>query len=200
MKTIHVILNTRGLSVAQYAVYGQSIATALNKNSNFENLYPTQATLQGAVDGLNAAIAAAKPGDKESTAALHAAEVALGRILKALVAHVEYESNNDEAVALSSGFSLRQPTTHSAHGFEASYGLHSGTVDLRSPYQSGSSYVWQFTADTLDAANWQISAITTQARHLVKGLKVGTNYWFRVALVTSNGQQPFSDPIMLLVI
>jgi hypothetical protein len=201
MKTIHVVLNTRGLSMPEFAVYGQSIATALGKSSNFSNLYPKLATLQSAVDDLDAAIAAAHNGDKASTAAMHAAEAELNRVLKALAAHVEYESDNSETVALSSGFSLRQPNQPAAHGFEVMYGLHSGTVDMKSPHQKNASYIWQYAADPIiKEADWQIAGITTQAGFTVKNLAAGNKYWFRVATVNKEGQQPFSDPIMLLVV
>jgi len=200
MKTIHVVLNTRGLALAQLAVYGQSIATAMSKNSNFPNLFPGVATLQSAVDNFSKAISNAHPGNKESTANVHAAELALNRVLKAIAAHVEYVSNNDETIALSSGFSLRQPNQPGAHTFDATHGLHSGTVNLKSPARGNASYVWQFTPDPPEDAGWQTSAITMQASHVVKGLKAGSKYWFRVGLVTVSGQQPYSDPLMLLVL
>jgi hypothetical protein len=80
------------------------------------------------------------------------------------------------------------------------HGLHSGSVDLKNASVANSSYIWQYTPDPLNENDWTTGATTMQASHTIDGLKPGVKYWFRVCAVTRTGQQPFCDPIMLLVI
>lgn len=199
MKEVKISLSFKKLSVALAAVFGQSILTAITNNAYFPSPYPVLALLQTAVTNLNNAIAAQHPGDKSSTAAVVAAKRELNRVLKGLACYVEFESNTDETKALSSGFSLKQAVHAVASAFAATQGLQSGSADVSSP-AGGNSYIWGYTTDPIVAANWLIAATTSQASFTINGLTPGTKYWFRVALITPAGQQPWSNPAMVHVV
>ncbi len=86
-----------------------------------------------------------------------------------------------------------------ASSFSAVQGLQSGSVDVSSP-SGGAAYIWEYTADPIVENNWLIAATTTQSGFTINGLTPGLKYWFRVALVTSAGQQPFCNPVMVHVV
>jgi len=198
MNEIKISLSFRRLSAVLTAVFGQSILTAMTNNTNFTAPYPALSLLQTALTNLNIAIAAHHSGDKASTAAVNAAKRQLNRVLKAL-AYIEFESDTDDVKALSSGFSLVASRQAVATVFSAVQGLQSGSVDVSSP-AGGSSYIWAYTGDPIVAANWLVAGTTTQSSFTINGLTPGTKYWFRVALVTSAGQQPWENPMMVHVI
>jgi hypothetical protein len=199
MKTIRISLSFKRLSATLIAVFGQSILTAITNNVYFTNPYPALTILQTAVTNLVNAVAAQHAGDKASTAAVTAAKRELYRVLKMLAAFVEYESNTDEAKALSSGFSLVAVAQASINAFAAVQGLQSGSADVSSP-GGGSSYIWQYTTDPIGSAIWLGAATTSQASFTIHGLTPGTKYWFRVALISPAGQQPWSNPAMVHVV
>jgi hypothetical protein len=200
MKSVQVSRGSVRLNALLLAVFGQSVVTAMTNNSNFLNPYPVLGLLQTALGILNAAIAAQHPGNKLSTEAVKAAKMEVNRILKALAAYVEFESNTDVLKAMSSGFNLVQGANHSGGNiFSATQGVLSGTVDLSSP-AIGGAYAWEFTLDPIIAANWQSATTTILASYTITGLTPGLKYWFRVAAITNEGQQPFCDPIMVHVI
>jgi hypothetical protein len=199
MKEVRMSLNFKALSAVLVAVFGQSILTAMTNNSNFTNPYPALNLLQTAVTNLVNAIAAQHPGDKASTSAVNAAKRELNRVLKALLSYVCFESDTNETKALSSGFSLVAPRSAMISAFTAVQGLQSGSVQVNSP-GGGKSYVWQYTVDPIVNANWLVAATTTQSDFIINGLTPGTKYWFRVALVTPAGQQPWSTPVMVHVV
>jgi hypothetical protein len=200
MKIVQVSLGFKRLSAALLAIFCQSILTAMTNNSNFTNPYPVLGLLQTALTTLNAAIAAQHPGNKLSTEAVTTAKREVNRILEALAGYVQFESNTDVMKALSSGFNLKQAISYTGGNvFTATQGAASGSVDLGSP-AIGGAYNWEFTPDPLVAGNWQSAATTILTSYTVTGLTPGLKYWFRVAPVTSQGQQAFSDPIMVHVI
>ena len=199
MKSVKIALNFKFLNAALAAVFGQSILTAMTNNVNFTNPFIPLSALQVAITALIHAIAAQHPGDKASTSAVKAAKYELNRVLKPLAAYVEYISNTDETVALGSGFSLKRIKFPQLHAFIAVQGLQSGSVDVNSP-TGGNSYIWEYTPEPIVEANWSVAAITTQANFTINGLNPGIKYWFRVALITSKGQQPWSNPVIVHVV
>jgi hypothetical protein len=108
---------------------------------------------------------------------------------------VEFESNTDEAMALSTSFNLQQAIHAIASAFSAAQGLQSGSVGVSSP-SGGSSYIWEYTLEPI-TANWLVAATTSQASFTINGLTPGAKYCFRVALITPAGQQPWSNPAMV---
>jgi hypothetical protein len=199
MKTVKIALHFRALSAVLTSVFGHTILVGMTNNLNFPNPYPVLNLLDTALTNLDNAIANQHAGDKASTATVKAAKQEVLRILKALAAHVEFESNTDEAIALSSGFSLKTIAGKAAQVFNATQGVQSGSVDLVSP-ATGVSYIWQYAADPIASSKWTVAAIVAQAHFTINGLTPGTKYWFSVAIVTTAGQQPASNPVMVHVV
>jgi len=199
MKEVRISLAFKKLSAVLVAVFGQAVYTAMFNNVSFPSTYPALSLLQAAVNNLVAKIALQHPGDKASTSAVNDAKRELNRVLKALSGYVEFESNTDQTKALTSGFSIVLARQAVASVFAAVQGLQSGSVEVSCP-SGGKSYFWQYTIDPIVASNWLVAAVTTQSSFTINGLTPGTKYWFRVALVTPEGQQPWSVPVMVHVV
>src|ERR1035437_3807177 len=100
-----VTLKVTGLKGARLAVFAQHIYDSLNLNTNFPSIYPGLPLLLRDIAALNTAVTNQRKGNTASTQAVKDAEALVKRILKVLAAVVEYVSNNNATVALSSGFS-----------------------------------------------------------------------------------------------
>lgn len=200
MKTIKVVLNLNVLSALQKTAFADVVLTSMAGNVNFVSPYPTLSTLGLANTDLKAAIATAGLGSVIGMSAVRAKENELARALRAIASYVEYESNNNESVALTSGFELKQSVVRTAKSFNATQGLHSGTVDLETKYENNSSYIWEVNTDPINDLLWKQFAVSVQSKHTVVGLNPATKYWFRVSIVNKEGQQPYSDPHFVLVV
>jgi hypothetical protein len=198
MKTVKVIAYPIGLSDTDLAIFSQNIYAYINGNVNFSSLGAWLMQLGVANTNLNNAILAQKPGDKTSTSLLHAAANEAKRILRALAANVEFVSNNDEAIALSSGYGLKKPGVRDAKTFNAKQGITTGTVDLEINSYGTAAYMWEMSVDPI--ATWSQIEITVKSKTTVTGLVAGTKYWFRVAVITSKGKNDYTDPHMVHVI
>lgn len=200
MKTVRIAANFSGLNASERQVNGEHIYQSMVVNPNFPNPYPNLGLLQNANANLQTALVNEKPGDKESTSLVHDWVREQNRIIKALAAYVEFESNNDATIALSSGFSIKEASVPSPKNFNAKQGKQSGTVELETKASRNSSYIWQYAASAEDNANWQQAGVSLQSSFMVSGITPALKYWFRVAVVTKKGQQPFSDPYGVLVV
>lgn len=200
MNKVNVILNLGGQSVTQKLAFGNQILEAMTGNSNFTIPFPALGDLQIAISDLNLAIIAAKPGDKVSTLVLHEKEKTLEMVLKALCSYVEYQSRGNENIALTSGFSIKKPKTAAAKTFMAKNGDTTGVAELVTKSEGNAAYVWQYTKDPIGSIEWTDAGVSVKASLTVTGLSPLTNYWFRVAVVNSSGQQNWSDPFHLIVL
>ena len=199
MKTERILLSYTRLSAVLLAVFAQSILTAMAAAvATFPTPFPVLSLLSTALQTLKDAMLL--PPSKQTTADISAAKKEIWRILKPLAAYVEFICNNDQGKLLSSGFSLVKPRVPSPNVFAAAQGLQSGSVDVDSP-AIGGAYGWQYTTDPLTANSvWLLAATTTVTSYTINGLTPGVKYWFRVVVITSAGDQPASDPIMVHVI
>ena len=201
MKNLVILLSFKKLSPANLGVFAKAILLAMTGNANFPNPYPALNLLQAAILALSNAVDAQIHGVPATTAAVTKAKRDLNRLLTALAAYVVYESDDDDVKALTSGFSLQGPPQAQSNTFTATQGVQSGTVDVDSPaIPGGGAFIFEHTADPLSTPNWIVDATTVYSSYTVTGLNPGTKYWFRVALVTTEGQQPFGDPIMVHVV
>ncbi|MEO8760654.1 MAG: fibronectin type III domain-containing protein [Bacteroidia bacterium] len=200
MTRVHVVLHLTLVSASQLAIFAAHILTSMTGNTHFTTPYPTLAMLQTAITNLNTTLAAQVKGNKASTQAVKTAVYQVKRVLRAMAANVEYISNDDATTALTSGFSLSQTGTHATPPFVINHNGNLGQINAKAKATKLSSYIWQYTTTPLVAASWVTSATTMQATHVFVGLNPGTMYWFRVAVVDKNGQQPFSNAINLIAL
>ena|ERR1035437_4310305 len=197
---VTVVLNIKNLAGSRISTFGSHILTSITGNANFGTPYPGLRFLSTGITNVNNAITAQVKGNKASTQAVKDAEYQLKRILKIFAAYVEWISNDNATIALSSGFSLRQATTRTVASFTAIHGLNIGEVDVKSKASKDASYIFQYTTTPLVSASWVTSATIKQVKHTISGLTPGVMYWFRVAVVTKAGQQPWSNAVNIMVV
>lgn len=195
-----VTLKITGLKGARLAVFAQHIYDSLNANPNFPSIYPGLPLLLREIGLLNTAVTNQRKGNTASTQAVKDAEALVKRILKVLAAVVEYVSNNNATVALSSGFSIKTHTPKTLNDFSAVHGLLMGTVNVKSRGTKDASYIFEYTTTPLNATSWVTSATIKQVKHTITGLTPGVMYYFRVIVVTRTGAQPASTAINLMVV
>ena len=194
------VLNLGGQTITEKMAFGNHILNGMSNNANFPSPFPAITILQQTLNDLLVAVSSAMPGNTTATATLHDKEYELERTLRALAAYVEYQSHDDATKVLSSGFSLKQSTSRSAPVFTATHGSLQGVADLITKAVAGAAYVWQRCSDPVTEAGWTDTQITNHANYSYAGLTTGAKYWFRVAVIINDEQQPFCDPVILVVL
>ena len=197
---VTVVCKLGGLRGSMLAVYGGHIYTSINGNTSFMGIFPATSVLNSANTALNLAVSNQVKGIKSTTDAVKQAETQVRRVLKVLAANVEYISNNNSVIALSSGFSIKTYSAKTVNDFSAVHGLLSGSVNVKSKAAVDGSYIFQYTTTPLVAASWVTAATLKQVKHTIHGLTVGVMYYFRVIVITRVGEQPPSTPINLMVV
>ncbi len=195
-----VVLKIAGLRGSRLAVFAGHILTSLTGNTNFTGIYPGLTVLSAAITALNTAVTNQIKGVKSTTTAVRDAETQVRRVLKVMAAVVEYISNNNQTIALSSGFSIKSHTPKTVNDFNALHGLLTGSVNVKSKAFIDGSYIFQYTTTPLVPASWVTSATLKQVKHTITGLTPGVMYYFRVIVITRTGQQAPSTPINLMVV
>lgn len=204
MKKTIVVLKLARLSIPKKIEKARFIITSMTGNANFTGPAPALTVTTDDANALEAAYIAAQGGGKDETAFMRSKEEALDKSLSSLAAYVQTVSNNNptasDAVALSSGMGIKNPGSRASRDFSVKNSKTPGEVLLRT--RSGGkriSYIWQITADPVSEDNWKTERITLSAKITVDGLISGKRYYFRVALVTKNGQEAWSNMLTIIV-
>lgn len=197
MKRIKLALNLSGLNPSGTELYANSIYMALNTNSNFTGIAGYLPMLATAIGNLRGALTAAQP----SSIGIQRHIAYIKKLLIAIKAIVELESDDDEEKALSSGFSLREDKNSKPKSFDAVQGSVSGTVDLVCPYAGQrAAYVWEVTSDISVESDWKLLKVTNTTATQASGLMPGMKHWFRVKAIVHDEEQPYSDPHLVHVV
>jgi hypothetical protein len=204
LQHIRIADGFRSQSAEQLAATAAGIITGLTGNPAFPSPPVDLKTVQGAVDELNAALAAQPHGGTAATAEKRNKQEALITILRKLKHYVEDDCGNDAAVLLSSGFQAAVTTrTRAPLGNPSILGIdrgNSGVLVLKvTPIARARCY--ELRSATLGAGNapgpWQSLGMFTNSRSMtVAGLAPGTTYSFQVRAVGgSSGYSDWSNPV-----
>jgi hypothetical protein len=69
-----------------------------------------------------------------------------------------------------------------------------GEIELLwQPVKNAKSYVIQISQGNSEKKNWKHADIVTRSKYTAAGLKSGRYYSFRIAPITENGQQDWSE-------
>ncbi len=200
MKTVEVIMKQKGLTPTMKLNLGNHIYNSVNGNTNFTALFPTAATLLTVTNAFSTALSNQKKGDKTSTATMKDAMHKLMRTLKAMAACVEFLSNDNETIALSSGFSVKVHGVKTSGPLTLQHGVLSGVINLQTQKTKNASYKWQYSPDPITATSWIDAGYSTLVKHQISGLTPGKLYWFRVAIVKGNTLSNYGSPVSLMVL
>ena len=197
MKRIKLALNFKGLDHSGKVVAANTIYNAMNANVNYPSLSTLVTNLGIATTDLDNAIKAEHP----NVIVIKSKEIYLEKLLIAIKANVELLCNDDESIAISSGFTLVQNSTPKPKTFNATQGVLPSTVDLECPFANlRAAYVWEMISDPINANTWQQIKITNTTATQITGLVSGQKYWFRVKAIVKDQEQAYCDPHMVHVI
>jgi len=120
------------------------------------------------------------------------------RALKAYVQTVaDAHPQEAEAIIVSVGMSVKHPSPRNKPLFQAVNGRVWGQVHLIARWAGDRAvYSWQFGQD---GVTWEDAPQTLQARTTLSGLTRGLTYWFRMRVLTKDGEGDFGEPVSLLI-
>ncbi|MES2513634.1 MAG: fibronectin type III domain-containing protein [Bacteroidota bacterium] len=197
MNQVKLVLHTEDMDPNGISVFANTIKMALTGNPNFpisQTYLPALATARA---DLQNAITAAVP----SAINIKSKVKKVVKMLLFIKANAEYEANDDELKASTSGFAIKQTAVAKPKVFKATQGQLSGTVNLESPFAGNrASYVWETITDPIDQNTWQQVKVTNNASYTITGLTPGIKYWFRVKAIIKDEDQPYTDPHMVHVV
>ena len=191
-----VVLGLTRLPIPQEIELSRFVVTSMTGNANFTTPSPTLATITANANALETAYVAAQGGGKDEHAVMYAKKLLLELSLKALAGYVESIANanpvNAESIILSAGMQVKKRPSPRANGFRLSLTGKPGEVLLKTDFDDRATFTWQTTFTPLAEDSWQTIHVGTQAKYLATGLTRGMLYFFRVAKVDKDGQQPWS--------
>ncbi|MBI4945030.1 MAG: fibronectin type III domain-containing protein [Bacteroidetes bacterium] len=197
MKKSVVVLRLASLSIPKKIEKTRFIVTSMTGNVNFTTPNPTLATITANAGNLETAHIAAQGGGADETANMHAKELVLDLSLKLLSAYVEGIANsnpmNAEAIILSAGMEVKSGGGRRAKEFAAEQTGNPGEVKLSTLSSNRATFVFQMTTSPSTESSWATIGQSTRAKLVKSGLVSGTRYYFRVAMIDKNGQNPWSD-------
>jgi hypothetical protein len=194
----------RSKSAEQLAAAAGGIITGLTGNPAFPSPPVELKTVQGAVDELNAALAAQAHGGTAATAEKKNKQEALITLLRKLKHCVEDNCDNNAAIVLSTGFQVAVATRIRAPLGNPSIlsvdrGNSSELVLKVTPIARAKCY--EVRSAAVGAGNvpgpWQTAGLFTNSRSMtIADLVPGTTYMFQVRAVGgSTGYSDWSNPV-----
>ncbi|MBL0308814.1 MAG: fibronectin type III domain-containing protein [Bacteroidetes bacterium] len=196
-------LGLKNKSVAEIIILARRIITMMTGNPNFPIPNPTLADLILATDALEAA-QTDMDGARSKTVVRNLRLKELKRLLALLYTYVEHISMGDVVIALSSGFEMR--ATRNPIGIlpapatvEVKNTVVTGKVSLRWKKVEKSSGYWIEWTQDITMSVWPNAKTSKKAKVDIADLTLGERYYFRVATISSEGYEGFSDVITLRI-
>lgn len=203
MKKIKVVTSFSRFPQTKLLQKAQMILQCMTGNANFPTPTPDLTSLGTAIGDFSQALA--NPISKANTALKNQLRAVLIALLNQLALYVQMNCNNDETVALSSGYTLsktKQPfgVLAKASNFKA-LPLHNCMIKLSNKKIDGAdSYSYEYTpAPVVDTSIWTI-VNSTKASTVISNLNSGSQYAFRVAGIGANPTMIYSDVITSYVL
>ena len=178
------------------------IIDSMTGNPHFTSPVPTIEEITTANDEYITARSNAETGDRESVAIKNQKREALENLLNKLALYVEASSNDDEAIMLSSGFSiskhhepvgiLPKPQNFSARPTQKSM------ISLKLQHIPGAGS-YQFEYRQTGVTEWTIE-VHTKSNMLLTGLESGKEYEFRVTGIGAAPERVYSDVLRSYVL
>lgn len=203
LQHVRIADGCRSQSAEQLAATAGAIITGLTANPAFPSPPVELKTVQGAVDELNAALAAQAHGGTAATAEKNNKQEALIVLLRKLKHYVEDNCGNNPAILLSSGFQAAVATRIRAPlGNPSVLSVdrgNSGELVLKvTPIARAKCY--EVRSAIVGAGNvpgpWQTAGLFTSSRIRIADLVPGTTYSFQVRAVGgSTGYSDWSNPV-----
>jgi hypothetical protein len=198
LNKIRVALYMTRMSVSEKLNKAKMVLNAISTNANvFASPGAAVSDLVTATSELETAWNNAQDGGKSLTAIMHDREEVFDAAMNSLATYVEVVANGDPEIIHLAGLDVRPaPGRPASVSFEAKHNG-SGSIRLKVKAVNEASYHWGYSVDN---ATWVDAGGTKQSRTVINGLTAGTRYWFRYAIVNKDGQQPWSEPLSIIVV
>jgi len=199
MKKLKVVTSFTTLPVVDKASFCRNVLVKMASNALFNAPDVSFADATAALDALDAAILAAKDGAHIAISIRNDCEKVVDAKFILLAKYVDRIADGDETTILSSGFNeSRQPSTPTKEELTVKDGDFPGSIFTKSwLIDHNGSYRWEIRL--LGAIEWVVY-VSIQSSFVISGLISGSTYEVRVAAVTKDGQQPFSQIVTKLVV
>ncbi len=174
------------------------VLTAIEGNPSFPGPTPSLAAVASALTALDDAQTVCLSRTRGTQEARDARQVALVALLHELRGYVQGVADGDPGGAASiiesAWMSVKRPAVQTKPPFAVKHGRVSGSVVL-AVLAAGdrAGYLWQWSAD--GGVTWDNAPGTTQAKTEIAGLPVGKTCWFRVRVVTKEGEQDWGQAV-----
>ena len=199
MRKLKVLTSFTKLPIVNKASFCRNVVIKMTDNVHF--LYPdvSLAEASAALDAFEAAILAAKDGAHTAISIRNDCEKVVNAKFILLAKYVDRIADGDETTILSSGFNeSHQPSTPTKEELTVNDGDFPGSIFTKSLLiDHNASYRWEIRL--LGTIEWVVY-VSIQSSFVISGLIIGSTYEVRVAIVTKDGQQPYSQVITKLVV
>lgn len=205
MTKISIVKSFSKLPDAALGVKAQGIIGMLTNNPNFLAPIPPLAEINEAIVAYDAALAGMAVGGKDKTALKNEKREVLLSLLFNLGVFVEQNCQDNEVIALSSGYSLAKKPSKIGNlpkpeMVEVTDGEGEGEVEIKvSRVKGAKSYLYSYTLDPItDHSIWQ-SIPSSKTKTVIKNLESVKKYWFKVAAVGTTDNLNFSEEVSRVV-
>ena len=205
MKKDRIVLDFVKIPYAHKIEFGRNVEKMMTGNTSFEQPEIPVDVIKAKTDTLETRYVASLSGGKQETILLSQAADDWNETIRKTAKYVDKIADGDAAIIVSAGFNLaKQPSPANRPEFSVELGEKSGSVVLRRQAVDGAkSYVWQlYQGDNtpVNEADWVTAQISSKVTVEITGLIPKTTYWFRSAVVTTNGVSAYNSPLMQVVI
>ena len=138
---------------------------------------------------------------QEKTMDLNRIETELDKKLTILAAYVESKAKGDVAIIHSAGMEVRAnsvPVGIPARALikTVKETANNGEVRVKWEKVKGAKiYNVELSDNIKNESSWKVYDSTTKTKEMIRNLKSGTKYWFRVQAIGSAGKGPYSEPV-----
>ena len=178
-----------------------NVATQLANKAIFTPPFAELEALTAAVKTYSDALAQSFDRGRVAIAKKNAARKALGKLLKKAALYVSLVAGEDESIIIGAGFRVKKPrgsrpAVTAPQNIQVESGTNTGEVLISvDAVADAKTYFFEYAVDQDLEKNAWVSELDSRCVHLVRGLKPGQKYWFRVAAVGLRGAKAYSNVI-----
>jgi hypothetical protein len=202
MATYKILLTYINISDSELPLKALTILDRMTGNSRYVNPTPALETIRTALGTYEERLKVVQLGDDRSLNQKNQSRDELKMLLHELAGYVMGAARNDLEALLSSGFDISQSKGRKPKdGVTIANGGRSGQI-ISTLHGAGSArmYWHQYTPEPLTDDSVWTEVMTTTRKHVHTGLQAKTGYWFRVKVITRDGEEIISAPVHRVVI
>jgi len=204
MRKDKVVFDYRRISVSKKIIFGRFVISKMKAKELFSDPDVPYEEVESTVDKLEKYYLSSRDGSHTQIALMHQMKEEYDKVFRKLGEYVDRKANGDAGIILSSGFNLvKQPKPRAKIELRIETANIPGSVKLRrAAVDKATAYIWQYSmgGEAPTETSWIFGGCSAQTTFEIAGLTPQTKVWFRVAAVTRQGTQEFTNPIMKVVL